>query len=57
VLLPNVGTVHARVKVEAVGNVFFDVSNDDFVVLALPTVTSSAPAGPPCNTVTRCRPR
>ena len=45
VLLPNVGTVHARVKVEAVGNVFFDVSNDDFVILALPTVTSSAPGG------------
>ena len=45
VLLPNAGTVHARVKVEAVGNVFFDVSNDDFVILALPTVTSSAPDG------------
>ena len=45
VLLPNAGTAHARVKVEAVGNVFFDVSNHDFVILALPTVTSSAPGG------------
>ena len=45
VLLPNAGTVHGRVKVEAVGNVFFDVSNHDFTILALPTVTSSAPDG------------
>ncbi len=33
VTVPNVGTAHARVKVEAVGNVFFDVSNADFTVL------------------------
>jgi hypothetical protein len=45
VLLPNLGTVHARVKVEAVGNVFFDVSHHDFVILALPAVTSNAPDG------------
>jgi len=45
VLLPNVSTSQARVKVEAVGNVFFDVSNADFAIQALPTVTSSAPAG------------
>jgi trimeric autotransporter adhesin len=45
VVLPNVGTIHARVKVEAIGNIFFDVSNRDFTIHALPVVTSSAPAG------------
>ena len=32
VVLPNVGTAAARVKVEAVGNVFFDVSNVNFTI-------------------------
>jgi hypothetical protein len=32
VVLPMVGTTHARVKVEAVDNVFFDVSNADFAI-------------------------
>ena len=32
VVLPMVGTTHARVKIEAVGNVFFDVSNADFAI-------------------------
>lgn len=32
VLFPNVTTSTARVKVEAVGNVFFDVSNADFTI-------------------------
>jgi hypothetical protein len=45
VRLPNVGTTRARVKVEAIGNVFFDVSNSNFTIHALPVVTSSAPAG------------
>lgn len=45
VMLPNVATVQARVKIEAVGNVFFDVSNSDFTIQALPLVTSDAPAG------------
>lgn len=32
VVLPNVGTTTARIKVAAVGNVFFDVSNADFTI-------------------------
>ena len=32
VIVPNVATTQARVKIEAVGNVFFDVSNADFTV-------------------------
>ena len=45
VVLPNVGTTQARVKVEAIGNVFFDVSNRDFVILAVPVITSGGPGG------------
>jgi hypothetical protein len=32
IVLPMVGTTHARVKIEAVDNVFFDVSNADFAI-------------------------
>jgi hypothetical protein len=32
VALPMLGTTHARVKIEAVGNVFFDVSNASFAI-------------------------
>ena len=44
-VLPNVATTQARVKVEAVANVFFDVSNADFTIQAVPVVTNSAPGG------------
>jgi hypothetical protein len=44
VLLPNVGTTTARVKVEAVGNVFFDLSNADFAIEARPEVDSDVPS-------------
>jgi hypothetical protein len=32
VVLPMVGTTNARVKIEAIDNVFFDVSNSDFAI-------------------------
>ncbi|WP_083753000.1 M12 family metallo-peptidase [Actinosynnema sp. ALI-1.44] len=38
--LPNVSTTKARIKIEAVGNVFFDVSDADFTIHAAPNVTS-----------------
>lgn len=37
VLIPDVGTTTARIKVKAVGNIFFDLSNADFTIAALDT--------------------
>nr|WP_157529107.1 M12 family metallo-peptidase [Kibdelosporangium sp. MJ126-NF4] len=44
--LPDVATTKARIKVEAVGNVFFDLNNADFTILGAPKVTP-----PPTATV------
>jgi hypothetical protein len=48
VLVPNVSTTQARVMVAALGNVFFDVSNANFTIVAglpVPVVTNDAPGG------------
>ncbi|GJM33852.1 MAG: hypothetical protein DHS20C18_28530 [Saprospiraceae bacterium] len=39
VILPNVMTTTARIKVEAVGNIFFDISNADFTITAATVVS------------------
>lgn len=40
VTLPDVPTTKARIKIEAVGNIFFDVNDTDFTINASPGVTS-----------------
>ncbi len=37
ITIPNIPTITARIKVEAVGNIFFDISNSNF------TITNAAP--------------
>lgn len=45
VMVPNVSSATCRVKIEAVGNIFFDICNANF------SINSSAPS-PSCGTVT-----
>ncbi|SDW74686.1 Putative Ig domain-containing protein [Amycolatopsis xylanica] len=40
--LPDLATTKARIKIEAVGNVFFDLSDADFTIQASPRVTLPA---------------
>lgn len=44
VTLPSVSTARARIKIEAVGNIFFDISDVDFAV-TVPTASSAVIAG------------
>src|SRR6185503_653411 len=48
IVVPNVSTTAARIKVEAVGNVCFDISNTNFTIVSSQTgtltVASSTPA-------------
>ncbi|MGW5672309.1 M12 family metallo-peptidase [Micromonospora sp. NPDC003776] len=45
VTLPNVATTQARIRIEAVGNVFFDLNDADITIRAVPVVGNDAPAG------------
>lgn len=45
VTIPNVPTAHGRIKIEAVGNVFFDLNDADFAIQAAPEVGNDAPGG------------
>jgi hypothetical protein len=51
VALPNTSTSHARIKVEAIGNVFFDVNNSDITIAqdTTPPVTTATLAPPIMN--------
>ncbi|SMD20207.1 M12 family metallo-peptidase [Kibdelosporangium aridum] len=44
VSLPDVATQKARIKIEAVGNVFFDLNNADFTILGAPKIASPSGA-------------
>ncbi len=53
--IPSIATTTARVKVEAVGNVFFDISNANFTITAPAqtyTFNNVAPASVACGTAT-----
>ena len=45
VVVPNIATEHARIRIEAVGNIFFDLNDADITVHAAPVVANDAPAG------------
>ena len=46
VVLPNVTAAAARIKVEAVGNVFFDISHQSFAIVPAPTTTVGGTVAP-----------
>jgi hypothetical protein len=50
---PNTGTDTARIKIEAVGNVFFDVNNTDFEIVARPETSIAAGPADDAIVVTR----
>ena len=55
VTIPSTATTTARIKVESVGNIFFDIDNSDFTISAPAngfTFNSVAPTSVPCGTAT-----
>ncbi|HMN40631.1 MAG TPA: zinc-dependent metalloprotease family protein [Phycisphaerales bacterium] len=46
VILPNINTTGARLKIEAVGNIFFDISNANFTIVPSTPAVGFAPGGP-----------
>ena len=45
ITVPNNPTTTARIKVEAVGNIFFDINNADFTITAQPTAAGASISG------------
>ena len=45
IIVPDLPTSTARLKVEAVGNIFFDISNVNFTILAAPTAAAASVTG------------
>jgi hypothetical protein len=45
VALPNVSTTQGRIRIEAVGNVFFDLNDADVTIHAAPVASNDSPAG------------
>ncbi|MCB9850323.1 MAG: hypothetical protein H6817_06420 [Phycisphaerales bacterium] len=49
IVAPNLPTTTARVKVEAVGNIFFDISNANFTIEEQPALAILLPNGTPAS--------
>jgi hypothetical protein len=49
VTLPNVNTTQARLKIEAVGNIFFDISDTNFTITQSAAVLSITNVNPPAG--------
>lgn len=45
ITVPNNATTQARIKIEAVGNIFFDINNADFTIVLAPTAASVSVSG------------